>query len=319
MGYYLMSSLMLDLEGLELTSEERELLQHPLVGGVILFSRNYTSPAQLKELVHQIRTATPRYILIAVDQEGGRVQRLRDGFTRFPPAQTYGQLYDQEPILAKQQSQQAGYLLASELLAHHIDFSFAPVLDIGSSISEVIGDRAFHHTPEGVSELAGAFCQGMHEAGMSTVGKHFPGHGSVAADSHTEIPIDLRSYSEIMSHDLIPFQQLIAQSCLDGIMPAHVIYSELDAKPACFSRYWIQTILREQCHFDGAIFSDDLTMEGASIMGNMVDRAEYALEAGCDMILVCNQRSAAIAVLDALKYASVPQSEARLMRMRVRK
>jgi beta-N-acetylhexosaminidase len=307
--------IMLDLESLELSPEERELLQHPQVGGVILFSRNYADPEQLGRLVQQIREASgPRYLLIAVDQEGGRVQRFRDGFTRLPPAASYGQ----DAVGGLERAQQAGKLMASELRAHDIDISFAPVLDLGGATSQVIGDRAFHHEPHKVAELAEAFCLGMHSAGMATIGKHFPGHGSVAGDSHTEIPVDDRSYDEITAKDLIPFERLIHSriAALDGIMPAHVIYSAVDSKPAGFSAHWLQTVLRGELGFQGAIFSDDLTMEGASAVGTAVEAAKLALAAGCDMLLVCNQRQTAIQVIESLGSYNNVLSQQRLMRLR---
>jgi beta-N-acetylhexosaminidase len=304
----MLGHVMLDLEGLELTAEERELLRHPQVGGIILFSRNYSSLEQLDGLIRQIREASlPRHLLIAVDQEGGRVQRFREGFTRLPPAAAYG---------TEELAQQGGWLMAAELLAHNIDLSFAPVLDLGEEISQVIGDRAFHRDPNTVAELAEAFCKGMHQAGMATVGKHFPGHGSVKGDSHTEIPVDERSYSEIEARDLIPFKRLI-MSGLDGIMPAHVIYPSVDSKPAGFSTYWLQDILRRDLSFQGVIFSDDLTMAGAG--DDPVAGAQLALEAGCDMLLVCNQRKAALDVIESLGSYSNSEAQQRLTHLRARK
>lgn len=308
---------MLDLEGLELTAEEQELLQHPQVGGVILFSRNYESPEQLRQLVSAIRTATPRRLLLAVDQEGGRVQRFKQGFTVLPPMLQFGRLYDQNPKQARQRAHDAGWLMAAELLAFDLDFSFAPVLDLDCGISEVIGNRSFHNDSNIVAELGTAICNGMHEAGMSTVGKHFPGHGSVAADSHIAIPIDDRDYQSIAAQDLIPFQRLAG--VLDGIMPAHVIYSQIDPHPAGFSAFWLQTVLRQQLKFQGAIFSDDLVMAGAEVAGNYAERAQKALAAGCDMVLVCNNRTAAVAVIDALGYNVDLTCQRRLLAMQADK
>jgi len=293
---------MLDLDGLEISAEEQELLQQPLVGGVILFQRNYASPRQLQELIQAIRSCR-KPLLIAVDQEGGRVQRFRKDFIELPPMQQFGKYYDEAPLQAKQLAKTCGWIMASELLAYTVDFSFAPVLDIDYGISAVIGNRAFHKQPGGVADLAQAFWQGMHEAGMAGVGKHFPGHGFVAADSHTDIPTDLRSYQEIAGQDLETFKNLIQQG-LEGIMPAHIIYSAVDSKPAGFSAYWLQDILRRQLHFSGVIFSDDLNMAGASGMGSYAERAKLALAAGCDMILICNQRQGAYEILKSLSVQS---------------
>lgn len=313
-GIMALGQVMLDLEGLALTQEEAQLLCHPQVGGIILFSRNYQSPAQLSKLIAQIRAATPRRLLLAVDQEGGRVQRFREGFTQLPPLKNLGILYDTDPLAAKQLAHSIGWLMASELLAYDLDFSFAPVLDVDTGISSVIGDRGFHASPQIVAELGQAFCAGMQYAGMATVGKHFPGHGSVAADSHIDIPVDDRDYTAIEQHDLIPFRALAAAH-LDGIMPAHVIYSKLDKNPAGFSSYWLQTVLRQGLNFQGAIFSDDLAMAGAEVMGNFANRARSAINAGCDMVLVCNNRPAALDVLAALADDIDINSQQRLLKM----
>jgi beta-N-acetylhexosaminidase len=292
---------MLDVEGTAVTAEERERLRHPATGGVILFRRNYESPTQITVLVATIRATRPE-LLVAVDHEGGRVQRFLDGFTHLPPAARYSSLDDPDLV------EKAGWLMAAELRAIGIDFSFAPVLDVESGISQVIGDRAFGTEPETVTRLAAAFVRGMHRAGMAAVGKHFPGHGGVVEDSHLALPVDMRALSELEQRDLKPFRVLLAEG-LEGIMPAHVIYERIDPRPAGFSPFWIQTILRGQYGYTGAIFSDDLSMAGAAYAGGPVDRARLALEAGCDMVLVCNAPGAAAEVLDAL--ANLPPDPTR--------
>ena len=272
-----MGPVMLDLEGTTLTSADIKRIQHPLVGGVILFSRNIESVAQVQRLIAEIRTIRPQLIL-AIDQEGGRVQRIKDGVTRLPPLRKLGELYEEDEERAQLQAQDWGWLMASEMLALGLDISFAPVLDLDFGRSEVIGDRAFHGNPTVVTRLAKAYISGMHEAGMAVTGKHFPGHGWVLADSHVDIPTDPRHKAELQFLDMVPFRKLAEQ--LDGVMPAHVIYSELDDQPAGFSTYWLQTVLRQQFNFKGVIFSDDLAMEGATVAGSFSDRAQAALDAG---------------------------------------
>lgn len=305
---------MLDVAGLELMPEERERLRHPLTGGVILFSRNYQSPQQLKALVDDIHAVRNPPLLVAVDHEGGRVQRFRDGFTHLPPVAEFGALYQENARRALRLAETAGWLMAVELRAVGVDFSFAPVLDVDRGVSRVIGDRAFHASPEVVAELAHAYMTGMHHAGMSAVGKHFPGHGGVEADSHVAVPVDERRYEDIAMEDILPFERMIRFG-LEGVMPAHVIYSRVDPNPAGFSRFWLQQVLRGELDFEGVIFSDDLSMEGAKVAGGVVARGRAALAAGCDMALVCNDPQAAGELLDGLGPHDNPASRLRLARM----
>lgn len=292
---------MLDLEGTELRSEERELLMRQEVGGVILFARNVEHARQVRELCNAIRSVRPG-LLLAIDQEGGRVQRLRDGVTRLPAMGKIGRDYAANPEVTLRLCLDAGWLLGMEMAACGLDLSFAPVLDVDSGISTVIGDRSFSSDPHAVAAMAGAFIGGLHEAGMAAVGKHFPGHGSVAADSHLELPVDDRPLEQLRQHDLIPFAELAGR--LDGVMPAHVVYSAFDARPAGFSASWLG-LLRESLGFKGTIFSDDLGMAGAGFAGSPGERALAALDAGCDMVLVCNDRAAALEALDACQGRSI--------------
>lgn len=308
---------MLDVEAFKLTSQDRELLLHPQCGGVIFFARNFADHEQIKNLADSIRALRSSELLIAVDQEGGRVQRFRDGFLALPPLGEIGALYNQEPKKALRQAERYAWLMASECLAVGIDFSFAPVLDLDYGVSEVIGDRSFHTKPEAVAALATAYLQGLHHAGMAAVGKHFPGHGFVQADSHKDLPVDERSFSQIEAQDLMPFKALIEQG-IEALMPAHVIYSECDSAAAGFSPFWLQEILRKRLGFEGVIFSDDLSMVAAHSVGSPADRAQAAVSAGCDLLLVCNDANAAGQVLESLEKWNNHESRQRIERMRRR-
>lgn len=309
---------MLDLEGTSVAPDEERLLVHPAVGGVILFSRNYDSLGQLQTLCDQIHSLRNPHLLIAVDQEGGRVQRFREGFTPLPPAAWYGEQYQKNPEQGLESAQLGGWVMAAELRACGVDFSFAPVLDIGFGISDVIGDRAFSSKPDIVARLAKAWMQGVHHAGMAVVGKHFPGHGGVTADSHLALPVDQRRFEDLEMEDLRPFENMI-HAGMEAIMPAHVIYAHIDQQLAGFSSFWLQRVLRRQLGFQGVIFSDDLNMAAAQEAGGYGDRATAALSAGCDMALVCNNRPAAIEILDRLKEYDDPAAHVRLVRMHGRK
>ena len=283
--------LMIDVAGTTLTDLDCERLVHPLVGGLILFSRNYESPPQLEALCADVHALREPRLPIAVDHEGGRVQRFREGFTRLPPMRKLGEWWDRDADAAKQAARGIGFVLAAELRARGVDFSFTPVLDLDWGNSGVIGDRAFHKDPDIVAAISAALIEGLRVAGMGACGKHFPGHGWVEADSHVAIPVDERSLEEI-EIDMQPYAMLE----LDAVMPAHVIYPKVDARPAGFSPVWIHK-LREDFHFDGVIFSDDLSMQGASVAGDIVDRANAAWDAGCDMLLVCNTPDAVTELL----------------------
>lgn len=305
---------MLDIEGLSLTPADRALLAEPAVGGVVLFSRNYASPAQLADLVAATRAIRTPPLLIAVDHEGGRVQRFRDGFSAIPAMRRLGHHYDHEPLDALALAKTAGWLIASELRASGIDLAFTPCIDLDWGVSEIIGDRAFHREPDAVAELAAAYCRGLKSAGMVAIGKHFPGHGAVVADSHKQLPVDRREFGDLLD-DMRPYEKLIANRLLAGVMVAHVVYSEMDPLPAGFSGYWIQSQLRSQLGFDGAVFCDDLSMKATAEFGSMPQRARLALEAGCDMVPICNDRPAARATVAALRDYSNPLSLVRLARL----
>ena len=306
---------MLDLAGTRLDDTERARLLDPRVGGVILFARNFADSAQLAELTAEIRGLRQPALLIAVDHEGGRVQRFRgNGFTRLPAMGVLGKQWARDPAAALALAQHTGLVLAAELIAHGVDLSFAPVLDLDYGVSRVVGDRAFHRDPQVVAALAGALCAGMRHAGMASVGKHFPGHGFVEADSHHEIPVDERDFDTLWAADIQPYQQGLLRS-LGGVMPAHVIYPQVDPQPAGFSRFWLQTVLRGQLGFDGVIFSDDLTMEGATVAGDIVARAQAAFAAGCDMVLVCNRPDLATDLLQRWQPLADEASRARIGRL----
>ncbi|MEO8443108.1 MAG: beta-N-acetylhexosaminidase [Betaproteobacteria bacterium] len=305
---------MLDVAGTELTDDDRRRLAHPLVGGVILFSRNYESPEQLARLTAEIHAVRQPPLLIGVDHEGGRVQRFREGFTVLPAMRELGAAWDADPKVARKLAESVGYVLAAELRAHGVDLSFTPVLDVDHGNSSVIGDRAFHSDPAAIGELGIGLMRGLRHGGMSAVGKHFPGHGHVKADSHHEMPVDDRPLEALEQADLKPFRRLI-ENGLGGIMPAHVVYPAVDDQPAGFSATWLKQILRRRLGFNGMIFSDDLSMEGASTAGGVVDRALFAVRAGCDMVLVCNNPTAADELLAGFDFTMPATSLARLARV----
>lgn len=306
---------MVDIEGHRLTDHERQRLRHPLVGGVILFARNFSGRGQLTDLCADIHRLRDEPLLIAVDHEGGRVQRFRtDGFTALPSMRALGEAWDVDPQPALRAATAAGFVLAAELRACGVDLSFTPVLDLDYGVSKVIGDRAFHRDPAVVAMLARALIQGLGRAGMAACGKHFPGHGAVEGDSHHEIPVDDRDLERILQEDAAPYAWL-GDLVLPSVMPAHVIYPRVDAAPAGFSRIWVQEILRRRLGYDGVVFSDDLTMEGATVAGDILARADAALSAGCDMVLVCNRPDLADDLLARLRFQQAPESVARLRRL----
>ena len=305
---------MLDVDGVALSPADRDLLVEPAVGGVILFSRNYESPEQIAELVAEIRSLRSPPLLVGVDHEGGRVQRFRDGFTTVPPMRLIGREYARNASDGLELSQQTGWLIGSELRAANIDLCFAPCVDLDWGVSEIIGDRSFHANPDAVSELAAAFCRGLRSAGMAAVAKHFPGHGAVVADSHLKLPVDRREYG-ILLDDMQPYERLTFNGLIAGVMLAHIVYRELDDMPAGFSSHWIERELRSRVGFCGAVFCDDLSMKATAAYGSMPKRALRALQAGCDMVLVCNDRNAAQQAVAALNDYSNPLSLVRLARL----
>lgn len=309
--------LLVDLKDKELTIEEQEILEHPLVSGLILFSRNFHDKAQVQALIKSIRQRVKKPLLITVDQEGGRVQRFREGFTKLPAMQSFGQLA-KNPQEATAWAKETGWLMAAEMFALDIDLSFAPVLDLGHCCA-AIGDRSFGQNVAEMLLLAEAFIDGMREMGMATTGKHFPGHGHVLADSHLETPFDDRPKEQIFQQDIQPFKQLISKGKLSAIMPAHVIYTQCDSQPASGSPYWLKEVLRQQLNFDGVIFSDDLGMKGAGFMGDFVQRSEQAIQAGCDLLLLCNEPEGVVQVLDNLKYQPTEAQKVRHLSLMKRK
>jgi len=304
----------IDVVGLALTDDDRRRLVHPATGGVILFTRNSETPEQLTALCEEIEKLREPALPICVDHEGGRVQRFRTGFTALPPMRELGRLWDRDRPAGRAAARAAAYVAAAELAAHGVDFSFAPVLDIDFGTSGVIGDRALHFDPTAVGALGASLIQGFADAGMAAVGKHFPGHGFAGADSHVAVPRDERSLREIEKKDLVPYKAAI-EAGLAAVMPAHVIYSQVDSEPAGYSRIWLQDILRGKLGFDGLIFSDDLSMEGASTAGGVPERARAALGAGCDMVLLCNDPAGQEVLLESLSGVALGKPE-RLERMR---
>lgn len=305
--------LMIDVQGKTLTEEDRELMAHPLVGAVILFTRNFENIEQLERLVADIRAVRTPPLLVTVDHEGGRVQRFRKGFTVLPPMRMIGREYDLDAVAGRLLARQCGWLMAAELRAVGIDMSFAPCVDLDYGVSSVIGDRAFHRDPQVVSELAIAFTGGMREAGMVACAKHFPGHGFVVPDSHVAMPVDRRPLVD-MDEDVTPYRRLIDNG-VASIMAAHVVFSEVDNRPAGFSRRWMHDELRVRLGFNGAIFTDDLSMAGAAAIGDMPARAKAALQAGCDVLSLCNNRQGVLQVIESLRGSGDPLSQVRMARL----
>ena len=293
---FVLGPLIIDVEGLELTNQDIEILNHPLIGGVILFARNYSTKDQVSQLIKHIKSLRTPELLVCVDQEGGRVQRFKDDFTKLPPLHTLGYLYDENAEQGIEAAYKLASLMAAELRPTGVDFSFAPVIDLFDSSSEIIANRAFHHDPNVIAELSKSYIQGLHDNGMIAIGKHFPGHGGVLEDSHLCLPQDQRCYQELAGKDLVPYQQLIGHD-LDAVMTAHVLFNQIDALPSGFSDFWLKIVLRQELGFKGIIFTDDLSMQGAVELGNVVDRTHMALNAGADIALICNDRTAVEQVL----------------------
>ena len=306
--------LMVDVAGQELTAEDREILAHPLVGSVILFTRNYADPEQLQRLVAQVHAVRAPRLLVAADHEGGRVQRFRTGFTALPPLRLIGHQFDLDRNAGLELARRHGWLMAAELVCCGLDISFAPCVDLDYGLSEIIGDRALHNRAAAVGELAVAYMHGMRDAGMAATAKHFPGHGAVVADSHLALPVDRRDFSDL-ADDLTPYRRLIDNG-LPAVMVAHVLFPAIDARPASLSRRWISGVLRGELRFTGAVFADDLSMAGAASFGDIVARAAEALAAGCDVLPVCNSRPSVLRLLDGLHPAPDPASHLRQARLR---
>ena len=306
--------LLVDVAGTALTAEDRDLLRHPLVGGVILFTRNYVDVMQLRTLVSDIHALREPRLLVTVDHEGGRVQRFREGFTVLPPARLFGQIHDRDPKEAARLTELSAWLLSAELRACGVDLSFAPVVDLDFGASSVIGDRAFHADPAVVAELSRSWVLGMRRAGMGACAKHFPGHGYVQGDSHLMLPVDPRPLETLRHKDMVSYERLFRLD-LPSVMMAHVVYEQVDELPASLSKRWIADELRQRMRFDGVVFCDDLSMRGAEKAGDYLDRAAAALEAGCDMLPVCNNRAGVEAIIRGLKTAPNPVSQWRLTRL----
>jgi len=291
-----------DVVGPVLTDEDRERIRHPAAGAVILFARNYENSEQLAALTADIERQREPALPVCVDHEGGRVQRFREGFTAIPPMRALGKLWDRDRDAAREAATSIGYVIASELGAHGVDFSFAPVLDLDYGGSSVIGDRALHFDPTAVGALGACLVRGLAQGGVAAVAKHFPGHGYAEADSHVAVPRDERSFKEIARKDIVPYKAVI-DAGLAAVMPAHVIYPQVDPNPAGYSKHWLQEVLRGQLGFRGLVFSDDLSMEGAAVAGGPPQRARAALAAGCDMVLLCNSPKGLDELLESLKDA----------------
>ena len=306
--------MVVDVLGPVLTDEDRERIRHPAAGAAILFARNYEHPDQLKLLTEDIERQREPALPVCVDHEGGRVQRFREGFTAIPPMRTLGKLWDRDRDVAREAATSIGYVVASELGAHGVDFSFAPVLDLDYGGSSVIGDRALHFDPTAVGALGACLVRGFAQGGVAAVAKHFPGHGYAEADSHVAVPRDERSFKEIARKDIVPYKAVI-EAGVAAVMPAHVIYPQVDAEPAGYSKYWLQEVLRGKLGFEGLVFSDDLSMEGAAVAGGPPERARAAIGAGCDMVLLCNNPKGLDELLESLKEVPLTKPE-RLERMR---